>query len=256
MRRESENNLILGIAEQLVTQPLPRTFLATMEHDGIVVGCAFRTHAFKVGVTRMPVGAAQSLAETIVDVFDDAPSVLGPEGVASIVASRIAEKRGKHVHPGMPQRIYELHHVDFPVQLPPGRLRLAQQSDVDIVTSWLEAFTQETNHGPGDVRSYAASHISNKTLFLWDDEGEPRTTALWAGTTPNGVRIGFVYTPPAFRGRGYASACVAGASQRALESGYSFCCLYTDLNNRTSNSIYQNIGYRPVADVTDFNVVD
>jgi hypothetical protein len=33
-----------------------------------------------------------------------------------------------------------------------------------------------------------------------------------------------------------------------LEKGYSFCCLYTDLANPTSNSIYQKIGYRPVAD--------
>ena len=33
--------------------------------------------------------------------------------------------------------------------------------------------------------------------------------------TPNGVRIGPVYTPPEHRGRGYASALVAEVSQRA-----------------------------------------
>ena len=38
----------------------------------------------------------------------------------------------------------------------------------------------------------------------------------------------------------------------AIVGGKSFCCLYTDLANSTSNSIYQKIGYRPVCDVQDW----
>jgi predicted GNAT family acetyltransferase len=33
-----------------------------------------------------------------------------------------------------------------------------------------------------------------------------------------------------------------------LDRGRRFCFLFTDLANPTSNSIYQQIGYRPVAD--------
>jgi hypothetical protein len=33
----------------------------------------------------------------------------------------------------------------------------------------------------------------------------------------------------------------------SLDSGKKFCTLYTDLDNPTSNSIYQKIGYKPVA---------
>jgi hypothetical protein len=53
--------------------------------------------------------------------------------------------------------------------------------------------------------------------------------------------------------RGYASACVAGLTQRLLDEGHAFCCLCTDLANPTSNRIYQTIGYRPVCDMSDFH---
>ena len=76
----------------------------------------------------------------------------------------------------------------------------AKRGDESTIIEWLDKFTVETDHGPGDVRSYTQAHVANKTVFIWDDDG-PKTTALWAGLTPNGVRIGFVYTPPEFRGK-------------------------------------------------------
>lgn len=228
---EAEHNLILGIATQLQITP-----------------------PYKLSVTRMPAAATHALAADVIDRFDDAPSVLGPEVVAGLVADRIAHASGKRAVPGMRQRIYQLTRVKPPEPMPSGKLRLAQTSDYELLIDWLNRFGAETSHGRADVRTYTQSHITNKTVFLWDDDG-PKTTALWAGLTPNGVRIGFVYTPPEHRGRGYASACVADASQRALDSGYAFCCLYTNLSNATSNKIYQEIGYEPVADVVDVDIV-
>jgi predicted GNAT family acetyltransferase len=58
-----------------------------------------------------------------------------------------------------------------------------------------------------------------------------------------------VYTPPQHRGRGYASALTAAASQDQLDRGHRYCFLFTDLSNPTSNKIYQSIGYEPVCDV-------
>ena len=76
--------------------------------------------------------------------------------------------------------------------------------------------------------------------------------AAWAGRTPSGVRINSVYTPREHRRRGYASACFAALSQQLLESDRRFCFLYTDLANPTSNRIYQEIGYRPLGDWTNY----
>ena len=84
---------------------------------------------------------------------------------------------------------------------------------------------------------------------------DPRRPAKLAqGRTPNGVRVGYAYTPPESRRRGYASACVAEVSRRMLNTGLSFCVLYTDLTNPTSNAIYQRLGYDAIADVRDFDI--
>ena len=76
--------------------------------------------------------------------------------------------------------------------------------------------------------------------------------ASWQSPTLNGVRVSTVYTPPEFRRRGYAAACVAALSQRLLDSGKRACFLFADRANATSNGIYQRIGYRQVAEFGEY----
>jgi hypothetical protein len=253
LQSEAEHNLILGIIEQLkAAGATPNVYLATIEQQGDVVGCAFRTPPYKLGITRMPHGAVSALVEDVAQVYADIPAVLGPPAQARAFAEAWALCKNKTARPGMRQRIYELRQVVLPATLPPGELRLAGRRDLDVVISWLEHFATETGVPAPNVAAFVANHINHKTLFLWEAEGEPRTAAVYAGKTPHGVRIGFVYTPPPFRRRGYATACTALVSQRALDNGNAFCCLYTDLSNPTSNDIYQRIGYTPVCDVADY----
>ena len=70
----------------------------------------------------------------------------------------------------------------------------------------------------------------------------------YGGETPNGIRIGPVYTPPEQRGHGYATGLVAEQSRSLLAGGRRFCFLYTDLDNATSNALYRRIGYRLVCE--------
>ena len=88
-------------------------------------------------------------------------------------------------------------------------------------------------------------------LWLWEHEHEVVSLAGYRSTSPNGARVGPVYTPPERRGRGYASALVAALSQQQLDEGRAYCVLYTDLGNATSNSIYQNVGYEFIEEVVD-----
>ena len=62
------------------------------------------------------------------------------------------------------------------------------------------------------------------------------------------VRVGPVYTPPEHRRRGYAASGVAVTSRRALARGAGGCTLFTDIANPTSNKLYAEVGYWPVAD--------
>jgi predicted GNAT family acetyltransferase len=97
--------------------------------------------------------------------------------------------------------------------------------------------------------------VSEGRVFLWDDGGAVAQTVV-VGATPNGARIGGVYTPETNRRRGYATALVAEVSRAQLAEGRKFCFLFTDLANPTSNSIYPKVGYRAVADFREYDFVD
>ncbi len=70
------------------------------------------------------------------------------------------------------------------------------------------------------------------------------------------ARIGPVWTAPASRGRGYATALVAAASRELLDRGARRVFLTTDLANPVSNAIYARIGYRPVDDTVGYDFLD
>jgi predicted GNAT family acetyltransferase len=68
------------------------------------------------------------------------------------------------------------------------------------------------------------------------------------GPTRNGIRVSYVFTPRPLRGKGYGTAIITALSQHLLDQGRRFCFLFADLDNPTSNSIYQKVGYQPVCD--------
>jgi predicted GNAT family acetyltransferase len=257
LRAEAENSLILGIARELVSDSsglaVTPYFAAVRDEDGICVA-AFRTLRTKLGITRARRNDA--LAVLASDVQAVAPAllgVLGPEPSAKLFADELAALRGARASRALSQRIFELRAVIAPQSPPPGELRPARPAEAELLEGWIAGFLAEVGES-GDPASLVAERLRRGQLFVWDDDG-PSTMAAWAGKTPNGVRVNFVYTPPESRGRGYASACVAALSQRLLDEGNDFCCLYTDLSNPISNSIYQKIGYRPVSDAGFYRFV-
>ncbi len=136
--------------------------------------------------------------------------------------------------------------------MPRGSARDAGPGDFDLVFAWSSAFHEEATlrepWDPADVERRLRRRLAGDGaggLRLWVD-GTPVSLAGFGGRTPNGVRIGPVYTPPDLRGRGYATALVADVSREMLVQGRRFSFLYTDMSNPTSNAIYRRIGYRLV----------
>ena len=257
LEREAENNLVLGLASSLArggggySSPL---YFATVERDGRVAGCAFRTPPYKLGLTRMPPGAAPLLARDVADVYESLPAALGPMDEARAFADAWAALRGVSVTPGQRQRIHALDRVAIPSPMAPGTMRLAARADIPLVVAWLNAFRKATGMRETDPDTLAhrltGSDGHDGLLALWEN-GEPVSMAGFPARTRHGVRIGYVYTPDEHRRRGYATALVATLSRQVLDSGFGHCVLYTDLANPTSNRIYHAIGYRPVQDVMD-----
>lgn len=249
LQTEVENNLVLGLADRARDSSDP-IYAATVEQDGTVVGCAVRTPPRKLVLTRMPPGGVPALVMDVAACFAELPAVFGPPAAAREFARLWSERQHCDVSDGMAQRLYSLRQVRDPAVTPDGELRFATDRDLGLVASWIACFASEVAVDVTSTRDHVAARIAAGELALWCDDG-PRTLAGYSGRSPNGVRIGYVYTPPEWRGRGYGSACVAALSRHALATGTQFCCLYTDLANPISNAIYQRIGYEPVGDTID-----
>ena len=251
--REAEHNLIFGVCSNLRDTPeafSAPAYMATVTDRDRVVAAALQTPPFQLILSEIDDPAALGiLARDVVD--RDLPGVVGPvEHVGAFVAERAA-LGGPSGHRYMSERIYRLAGVIAPLPLP-GRMRIAEPADRDLVAAWFDAFMREAlgESEPSDIEAMTDHWLARRgrTLHLWED-GEVVSLAGVGSPTPNGVRIGPVYTPPEARNRGYASALVAAASQGELDAGRRFCFLFTSLANPTSNHIYQTIGYEPVRDV-------
>jgi len=179
------------------------------------------------------------------------PAVFALTPVAHAFAQAWTRESGTTARDGTRQRVHRLETVVHP-NYPPGEVRPATESDLDLVREWACGFQRDCFHEPPDERTYADAEkrVADRTLFLWDD-GTPRAMAARNRPTPSGECISYVYTPPEQRNHGYASAVVARLSQTILDEGKAFCTLFTDLGNPTSNSIYRKIGYIGVADYLD-----
>jgi len=215
------------------------------------VGGVFRSPLQQVLLTDMPAAAVPALARVLADARHLLPAVLGPPDLAEAFARAWVALRGEAFRPGTDQRLYRL---DVVTPLAgPGRLRSVRSDESALVAAWVEEFARDVHarFGPGEER--IAGWIERGHVFVWEDGGVPVSMAAAHGRTPSGVRIGYVYTPPDLRRRGYAGALVATLSQRLLDSGMDFCVLYADLSNSTTNALYQRMGYRPVSDVRDYH---
>jgi hypothetical protein len=261
MRDECVNSLMLGICLRLIQQPgfdcggSEPPFFATVTSEESLHIAALRTPPRK----NMHIYAANAEELDGLDTFmhhlsrsaAGVPAVFALTPVAHAFAQAWTRESGTTAREGTRQRVHRLETVVHP-DYPPGEMRPATEEELDLVREWARGFQRDCFHEPPDERTYADAEkrVVDRTLFLWDD-GTPHAMAARNRPTPNGECISYVYTPPEHRKRGYASALVARLSQTILDEGKSFCTLFTDLGNLTSNSIYRKIGYTGIADYLD-----
>ncbi len=182
----------------------------------------------------------------------DIPGVTTEKTLAEYFAEEYTARKGLTFKATMNQRIYELRAVNPDIKQF-GVVRLLDEKDMHFFPYWLEAFNAAKSYGktemsiPQDEDSYRY-RLSTKKLYVLEDNGIPVSMAGYTREMQTAIGVAFVYTPPYYRGKGYASSCVAQISQMALDKGFAKCVLYTDLLNPTSNSIYQKIGYTAICD--------
>ena len=255
---EARHNLMLGLAGTLRDHPsIYREYRLWVVEDGDrVVGAGLQTPPFNL-VVALPEedGVAAALAVSLQAEGVELPGLTGAVPEVDTFASAWEERTGVRRRRRMGQRIYKLTTLRPPEDVG-GTSRPSTDDDRPLLLSWIEAFTAEGWHG-SSARENAGRIVDSRLregaggFLVWEDP-EPVSLAGWGGLTPNGVRIGPVYTPPEQRRRGYGSAVTAAVTADRLAAGRRFCFLYTDLANPTSNRIYMNIGYERVCDSIDY----
>jgi predicted GNAT family acetyltransferase len=245
--------LVGGLARGLDFDAGP-PYMALVDDGDHVASVALCTPPHNLVFSLPAPGAAESdvahlLADDVRQAQTTFSGVFGSSSMARAFAHAWQALTGQSSELESREGIYELSEVRPPSGVP-GTFRLATSDDRSLLMAWLTAFHEEALPGspPQDAGAWVDRALASptRTLALWEDGGVPVSFAGAGNPTPNGIRIGPVYSPPERRGRGYASALVAELSARQLASGRRFCFLFTDLANPTANHIYQTIGYHQV----------
>ncbi|MEI7834039.1 MAG: GNAT family N-acetyltransferase [bacterium] len=254
---EAENNLMIGILLRLVDnsqqwgdQP---PLLCLVEENGVLIAAATQTPPYNVILTRMDQIAATALAQQLIDWEYEIPGVLGPSESVDHFNMTWCSETGNKIELEHGLGVYQLDQV-IPPAAPTGYCAVATEQDTELLLRWHREFCEDTGLPVREAEKVVRQTIAERRYQLWHDP-HPVSLAVVCGPTPNGIRISEVYTPAAYRGKGYASANVAALSQRMLDTGRQFCYLFTDLANPTSNSIYRKIGYRQVSEFTAYRLV-
>lgn len=255
-QNEAVNALMLGLClSWKPSDASPEIRLFRIVQNGKTVSAAVQTPPYNLILTYGTEAQLNVLARFFHDRGFGFPGVVGPSREATYFAETWASLNNITHSIGMTQKIYQANKTILPDVK--GKLREALPQDEELIAQWLYEFSAESlpekeKFSLTFAREGAKKAIESKQGFLWLVGDRPVSMAHTGRPTKNGISIRAVYTPPEARKRGYGSVIVAHLTQRMLERGFSFCCLYTDALNPTSNKIYQDIGYREVEDSNHF----
>jgi predicted GNAT family acetyltransferase len=250
---EGENNLPLGVLMNLKQDEQP-IYMARVTKNGKLSLVLLQTHPRQMIFSKsLPFTSEEvkELAEKLYADYPNIPGLIGESRLVKPLANEIARLKNSETHIHMEQRVYVLREVKKKAS-DRGTLRLAESRDLPIVERWAYRFCEDVGEPVTveEAAQKAKDMIEKERLYLWEIDGKLVSMACWLRPTKTNVTVGFVYTPPEERKKGYASDCVSALTQHLLDSGYQTTSLYTDLANPTSNKIYMEIGYEPVMDST------
>jgi predicted GNAT family acetyltransferase len=250
-QNEAEHNLILSLTNMALKRrqaggsPDIR-FVTLWNDDGLVIA-AVQTPPHNLILSRAAQPGLEALADVLAGQSYVFPGIVGPSDVAAAFAEEWTRRTGRSFKGYMDQIIYSLTKVIPPARQAAGKMRMAQPDETAVIAGWIENFARDalpkTEHlTRPQAEKKAVEMIAEGRVYVWDAGGKPVCQAVASGTA-SVARVNMVYTPPAERGKGYASALVAMLSQKQLDAGCKMCCLYADARNTVSNSIYRKIGY-------------
>lgn len=253
---ETENNLLLGL---LARSDSPFPILSVVTEKSRPIMAAIQTDPSMNLLLSFShrADAADLLARTLIDQRIQLPGVMGLEGLVERFVDVWRQHTKTLAHIEVQERIYAIHEITRDTR-EQGTVRWATARDFDWLVQWTQDFTREAmpeasvDRVPAMVEHKMKPGLPEAGWIIVEIDGTPVSLAGFGGPTGSGVRVGPVYTPQQWRQRGYGTQAVRELTARLFELGYQSVFLFTDRANPTSNRIYQKIGYRAVADVTQY----
>jgi len=256
-RHEAENNLLFGIANTIVSDPrrYEKFFFASLG-DSQKEGAFLMTPPHRLIISKSSSKRAMdSLIEELITANTLISGILGCTEETEYFAGEWLKRAGGSAS-FLLEYCYKLSSLS---RIAPARgsFRKADLNDFDLLKDWTLSFAESTRQlvNPVTFDEMLLNKIRLGVCCLWEDNGEPVSMLQVHGDTPNGIRIGAVYTPAECRGRGYASSLVAMASQMQLDRGKKFCFLFAEAEYEASNRIYRRLGYEKVCEYREYDFV-
>ncbi|HET7326944.1 MAG TPA: GNAT family N-acetyltransferase [Nocardioidaceae bacterium] len=228
----------------------PPTFASVHGDGGAVVAAAMHTRSHGIFLGGLQREYAGAVADAFAATSPDAATLEALTSTASVFVQRWQTLLGVGVSKAGGTRLHLLRELHGAAAA--GGPRRGTEADVDLLTAWVDAFGRELGMAGGISSAAVRGWTKTRRVWLWEDDGRPVSLAAHQLPCHGVTRIGPVYTPPEQRGHGYASALTAHIS--AVQRGHgSQVCLFTELDNPTSNKIYAAIGFEPVADFARYS---
>lgn len=196
-------------------------------------------------ITQSPAAVLPSLVRALIAARQPVLAVNGDQETSMALARAWAEVTGAAFSVLMRQRLYRLVDLVPILHPPPGRLRVAERGDRDLLIRWYQAFARETG-AAATSSAVIDQRIAHGGLSLWEIDDLPVSCAGITRAVAGMVRVAPVYTTVEQRGRGFAGAATAAVSRSAIEAGAEEVLLFTDRANPTSNRLYRRLGFQPV----------
>jgi len=250
-----ENTMLLANLPSFATQEDGHSVLCLVMENGRPCLAATATPPFPFLISTGEAASIPILVGGLIEQQVAVAGVFGRTDLADIFRRVWQTGTGQHLGLGLSVDLHATRQSPL-ASATRGRLRQAEQEDRETVIAFCEGFAQDPRMSPAEragARADAEKRMERGELFLWDDSGT-KSIAAYKESISTGGRLNLVYTPPEFRRRGYASACVAALTRLRFERGWDWCALFIDTSDPAASRMYRNLGFREVAKFQNYDV--
>jgi RimJ/RimL family protein N-acetyltransferase len=136
-----------------------------------------------------------------------------------------------------------------------GNMRPARPEDVGWLADWKYRFLIEVHINPDSesVKQETAEQLAlaEPILWLWEVDGVPVSMCLAHGDQYV-RRIGYVYIPEHFRGKGYSRALLTTVCRQIRQGSAAEITLDAEADNAISNKLYLSLGFEVMSTSSEY----